>query len=485
MRYVDYDDLHWERGEYVGDGIPRTAGGVPYNPLADCPRRYGDDEFWNTRQALREVLDFSVGNLVSPYAVLDIVLARVVAATPPYVVLPQYVGAGYGSLNFGVTILGSPGSGKDAAFEAASVLVPDIRGAAVCGAATGQAVSALFGRREERDGSHRTVCNNPRAILRYSEASNFRSLSNGRENNLKPVLLSVFSGQQVGDYTKNQELALVVPAHGYRCVPVFSAQPSMMGVFEDGIGEGFQQRFLYASAYSERIAGLPIPVGAPKRPDLTLFPFDSGTLPADWSPERMNAFYEGGGFNGRDQSRENGSYQRVVLEFPDSVRREVYAERIRINQDRGLDPREAHGTYLRMKIAAAFCLLDYPSRHSLAVNETDWELAGCLHRYSQSCYAENLREYARQRRERRADDREEEELAREEVDKRAQRDAEQRIIVVLSESDAASGVSKGEIYRKLSKRQRNHLDDALDNLTRSGRVANRKGRKNGDWYTLT
>ena len=237
MRYVDYDDLHWERGEYVGDGIPRTAGGVPYNPLADCPRRYGDDEFWNTRQALREVLDFSVDNLVSPYAVLDIVLARVVAATPPYVVLPQYVGAGYGSLNFGVTILGSPGSGKDAAFEAASVLVPDIRGAAVCGAATGQAVSALFGRREERDGSHRTVCNNPRAILRYSEASNFRSLSNGRENNLKPVLLSVFSGQQIGDYTKNQELALVVPAHGYRCVPVFSAQPSMMGVFEDGIGE--------------------------------------------------------------------------------------------------------------------------------------------------------------------------------------------------------------------------------------------------------
>ena len=199
----------------------------------------------------------------------------------------------------------------------------------------------------------------------------------------------------------------------------------------------------------------------------------------------MNAFYEGGGFNGRDQSRENGSYQRVVLEFPDSVRREVYAERIRINQDRGLDPREAHGTYLRMKIAAAFCLLDYPSRHSLTVNETDWELAGCLHRYSQSCYAENLREYARQRRERRADDREEEELAREEVDKRAQRDAEQRIIVVLSESDSASGISKGEIYRKLSKRQRNHLDDALDNLTRSGRVANRKGRKNGDWYTLT
>ena len=112
-------------------------------------------------------------------------------------------------------------------------------------------------------------------------------------------------------------------------------------------------------------------------------------------------------------------------------------------------------------------------------------MAGCLLRYSRDCYSENLKEYARQKRERRADDREEEELAREEVDKRAQRDAEQRIVAILSESNASSGVSRGEIYRKLSKRQRNHLDDALDNLTRSGRVANRKGRKNGDWYRAT
>ena len=78
----------------------------------------------------------------------------------------------------------------------------------------------------------------------------------------------------------------------------------------------------------------------------------------------MNAFYESGGFNGKDRSPEDGPHRCVVLQFPDSVRQEVYAERIRINQDRGLDPRDAHGTYLRMKIAAAFCLLDYPVRHS-------------------------------------------------------------------------------------------------------------------------
>ena len=484
MRHDDYDDLHRERGEYVGDGIARTAGGVPYNPLADCPRRYGDDEFWNSRRALREILDFSVGNLVSPYAVLDIVLARVVAATPPYVVLPQYVGGGYGSLNFGVTVLGSPGSGKDAAFAAARVLVPDVRGAAVCGAATGQAISALYGRREERDGSHHTVCNNPRAILRYSEASNFRSLSNGKESNLKPVLLSAFSGQQIGDYTKNQELAVIVPAHGYRCMPVFSAQPSMMGVFEDGVGEGFQQRFLYASAYSERIADLDIPSGNPKPPETTLFPFDSESLPADWSGEQMNRFYECGGFARMGQLPEDERLQCAVMGFPETVHREIYAERIRINQQPERDPRGAHGIYLRMKVAAAFCLLDYPSRRSLQVNETDWNLAGCLQRYSRGCYDENLKKYAMQKRERRANSREEEELAREEVDNRAQRSTEQRVTDILAESDAPSGVSRSEIYRKLSKRQRNYLDDALDNLVMSRRIRRRKGKKDGDWYTL-
>lgn len=484
MQYGDYDDLHWERGEYVGDGIARTAGGIPYNPLADCSKQYDDDEFWNARRSLKEILDFSVGNLVSPYAVLDIVLARVVAATPPYVVLPQYVGAGYGSLNFGVTVLGSPGSGKDAAFEAASVLVPDVRGAAVCGAATGQAISALFGRREERDGLHHTICNNLRAILRYSEVSNFRSLSNNKESNLKPVLLSVFSGQQIGDYTKNKELAVVVPAHGYRCMPVFSAQPSMMGVFEGGINEGFQQRFLYASAYSARIADLDIPSAIPECSKPTLFPFASDTLPADWSAEQTNRFYECGGFNGMGRLSESDRLQRVVMEFPDTVRREVYAERIRINQRRGLDPRDAHGTYLRMKIAAAFCLLDYPSRRSLTVDEMDWKLAGWLQRYSRDCYDGGLKEYIKQKRKRRADDREEEELVREEVDNRAQRGIERRIVAILAETDVLSGVSKGEIYRKLSKRQRSYLDDALDNLVMSGRIGKRKGKKDGCWYRL-
>lgn len=473
-----YDEVvHSERGEFMGDGIPRTAGGIPYNPLAGH-RQFADDEFWNSRASLQEIKENALATYVSPYVVLAGVLARVGVATPPHIVLPKIIGGGYGSLNFGVVTLGEPGSGKDAAFDTACELVPDVREAAICGAATGQSISALFGRREGDEGKRRTVCNNLRAILRYSEASNFRSLSSSKESNLKPVLLSLFSGQQIGEYTKNQELAIIIPAHAYRAIPFFSAQPSMMSLFEAGVHEGFQQRFLYVSAYDERLATLD-PAAAPVRPVPGVFPYDTAALPSDWSKETMDCLYQCGGYGKTDDATEP-----LAMNFPDIVRREAVAERIRANQERDVDPRLAHGTYMRMKLAALLCLLEYPRRQSLEVNEKDWELAGFLQRESRRCYEENLEKYNKLKRQRRADGKEEDELAREEVDKRGQQDAERRIIEILRSSMSPSGMSRRELFQQLSKRQRNYLDDALGNLVASGRIKTGKGRQGGDWYML-
>ena len=52
------------------------------------------------------------------------------------------------------------------------------------------------------------------------------------------------------------------------------------------------------------------------------------------------------------------------------------------------------------------------------------------------------------------------------------------------DSTAASGVSKREVFQKLSKRQRNYLDDALGNLMASRRIRKKKGKQDGDWYAL-
>ena len=56
------------RGEFVGDGIPRTAGGHPYNPLAGG-YTFDDDCYWESCTELREIRDFAVWHMVSPYAV--------------------------------------------------------------------------------------------------------------------------------------------------------------------------------------------------------------------------------------------------------------------------------------------------------------------------------------------------------------------------------------------------------------------------------
>ena len=83
---------------------------------------FPDDGFWNSRTSLREIKDYAVSRLVSPDAVLAVTLCRIIVATPPHVALPSTIGSDYGSLNFGVVILGNPGSGKDAAFGAAKAL---------------------------------------------------------------------------------------------------------------------------------------------------------------------------------------------------------------------------------------------------------------------------------------------------------------------------------------------------------------------------
>lgn len=60
---LHYNDLRPEKGEFMGDGIARTAGGIPYNPEADINAEFPDDEFWNSRTSLREIRDYAVSRL--------------------------------------------------------------------------------------------------------------------------------------------------------------------------------------------------------------------------------------------------------------------------------------------------------------------------------------------------------------------------------------------------------------------------------------
>lgn len=106
-----------------------------------------------------------------------------------------------------------------------------------------------------------------------------------KESTLRSTLLDVFSGHRIGETTKDRSLSVVIPDHGYRGIPVISAQPSSIDVFTNGYGVGLQQRFLYVSALSDRIANLRVDFrDTTPEPDTTMFPYDQGILPADLPP---------------------------------------------------------------------------------------------------------------------------------------------------------------------------------------------------------
>jgi hypothetical protein len=70
--------------------------------------------FWHRRVVLGHIYDYARARRVSPWAVLGVVMVRVIAGIPPKVVLPALVGSRT-SLNLFVALVGPSGAGKDAA----------------------------------------------------------------------------------------------------------------------------------------------------------------------------------------------------------------------------------------------------------------------------------------------------------------------------------------------------------------------------------
>ena len=196
------------------------------------------------------------------------------------------------------------------------------------------------------------------------------------------------------------------------------------------------------------------------------------------APEQMNRLYECGSYaKANDSTPDSSHLEKRPMRLPPIAIAEMRADKIRVNREHGGDPRRAHGMFLRVKLSAAFRLLEDPP--SSDIIQEDWELAGMLMRYSRRCYEENLQEYRNENLKRRADYKEEDEL----VDMRSQLATEERVMEVLSSSPKPS-VSKGELTCSLSKRQKASLDAALENLMASGKIKHRKGMKGGHWYSL-
>ena len=67
----------------------KTTASSLYGVIASAAQ---DGAFWNTRESLSAICQWSRARLVSPWAVLGCTLARVVTATPPAIALPTGAG---------------------------------------------------------------------------------------------------------------------------------------------------------------------------------------------------------------------------------------------------------------------------------------------------------------------------------------------------------------------------------------------------------
>jgi len=169
---------------------------------------------------------------------------------------------------------------------------------------------------------------------------------------LLPTLRSIWTGQVIGSTNASAERKRIVPAGQYAIGLVVGIQESMVGPLLQDANAGTPQRFAWVSAID------------PSVPDRAVrWP---GAL--DWQPPsaiELEPF----------ETREYAPYVRHVMQVADTVRNEVWSNKLAKTRGEVVtDPLHAHADLLRLKMAGLLALLD----RRMDVTEEDWFLAGIM-----------------------------------------------------------------------------------------------------------
>lgn len=296
---------------------------------------------WDERPWLRHIHTFAQSRMVSPTALLAVVLVRRIGIVPPWVTLPPLVG-GRASLNMFAALVGPSGAGKTAAASASNELMPWAEPWVHIGSGEGlvhtfvQKVQTASdpdnpGKKQWTQEYYRRA-----ATGIVDEIDTLTALGSRQGSTLISTLRSAWSGASIGFGYADQTKRLHLDDHAYRIGLVVGAQPTRCGaLFEDEDG-GLPQRFMWASLTDP---------DAPKSP-----PESPGPLPG---PRAFDGFARS-------------------MELPEVLRETVLANRhavLTTGETNGLD---GHALLNRVKIAAAVALME----DRLEVSADDWELAG-------------------------------------------------------------------------------------------------------------
>jgi hypothetical protein len=300
--------------------------------------------FWGERDLLRHIHTYAQARMMSPWATLGGVLARVLALTPPAMHLPAIIGSRQ-PLNFGLAVVGPSGAGKGGAEGLAEEAInwPFIPFARI---GSGEAIAHTLKRRirikdgDDHDGTE-WVHDGHNILISMTEVDKLVGQARRQGSTIMAELRAAWSGEALGHITADQSRRIPVPAGEYRCCLILGVQPlRAAGLLDDADG-GFPQRLIW------------LPAIDPAPPETE----PACPKPISWEPPRVPNFVTEGD-------------DLIVCDW---ARKEVIEARRAAN--RGLaDPLDGHLLLTRLKVAAALAILD----QRWSIEDDDWRLAGIV-----------------------------------------------------------------------------------------------------------
>lgn len=311
--------------------------------------------FWAERPVLTQIRLAALSRLVSPDALLHVVLARVAAITSHTVELPPSVGGAMG-LSYLATLIGPSGAGKSTSMSVGADLLAapdDVLDRLPVGSGEGL-VEVLFRMVEEEGPNGKMVKvkrqTNHQAIVFIDEGQALTELGGRQGSTLLSTLRTIYTHGTIGNTNASEERKRVVRGELFVYGIVVGLQPELAGPLLGDAAAGTPQRFSWAMATD------------PSMPDdLPEWP---GAL--DWAaPTSFDL----------EPYRITGTYVRHRLELADPIRSEIRAHRLAVMRGQGdADPMLSHAHLSRLKVAALLALLD----RRMSVSEDDWRLAGVI-----------------------------------------------------------------------------------------------------------
>src|SRR5450756_364368 len=215
---------------------------------------YTEDEFWLSRPELSHIQLFARARRAAPWAVLAVVLTRVVAGTSHLITIPPLIG-GEVSLNIYIALVGKSGSGKDTAMAAgADAIRLDGVPFDEVTPGSGEGIAHAFMRPckphmavDEHGRSRETTFKqyNTNALFIAAEIDSLAAMKNRNASTIMPELRRAWMGDHLGFQYVDPKKRMPMPKHCYRLCLMVGVQPDKAAPLLDDAAGGTPQRFIW------------------------------------------------------------------------------------------------------------------------------------------------------------------------------------------------------------------------------------------------